>query len=580
MTILDGASPPAADLVKDGTDQGFMADVIEASRAQPVIVDFWAPWCGPCRQLGPPLEKAVRAAAGKVKLVKINIDEHPGVAGQLGVRSIPAVYAFDQGRPVDGFMGVDPRKPDQALRRPPRRRQHGAGHRAAARAGRREPAARRRRRRGAILRRRAAARSGQRQGHRRHGARLSHHRRRRTGARGARHAAAGERPTIPTSPACAPRSISPPTPSEAGDSGELDAKVAANPNDLQARYDLAEALSARGDLEGASEHLLAIIAKDRDWNEDAARKQLLKIFDAAGPGLRRRQAGTPQAVGDSVLVSAFGYRKPGDLPQTLALFPLAGAILLPRGVMALNVFEPRYLNMVDDALGGERLIGMIQPAGGEDERSRTRALADVGTVGRITAFNETDDGRYLITLTGVCRFDLEQELEAGTPYRQAIVNYDAVRRRLHRLARAQHRPRRPDRVAQDLRGAARLPGRLGFGRAGADRNHRQRRRPDLSVRSRRQAGAARSAHAGGARQDADGAARMGRRLRRSAEADAMSEPDPKLLEVLVCPQTRTPLRYDRERQELVSERARLAYPVRDGVPIMLIDEARELGPDE
>jgi uncharacterized protein len=122
-------------------------------------------------------------------------------------------------------------------------------------------------------------------------------------------------------------------------------------------------------------------------------------------------------------VSAFGFRKPGDLPQTLALFPLSGAILLPRGVIALNVFEPRYLNMVDDALGGERLIGMIQPATGE-ESEPVPQLSDVGTVGRITAFNETEDGRYLITLTGVCRFDLERELDAGTPYRQAIVNYE------------------------------------------------------------------------------------------------------------------------------------------------------------
>jgi len=122
-------------------------------------------------------------------------------------------------------------------------------------------------------------------------------------------------------------------------------------------------------------------------------------------------------------VSTFGFRKPGDLPQTLALFPLEGAILLPRGVLALNVFEPRYLNMVDDALGGERLIGMVQPAAGEDGEP-VPLLADVGTVGRITAFSETEDGRYMITLTGICRFDLEQEIEAGTPYRQALVNYE------------------------------------------------------------------------------------------------------------------------------------------------------------
>src|SRR5215467_15383382 len=108
MTMLDGGTPPASDLVKEGSDQGFMADVIEASKQQPVVVDFWAPWCGPCKALGPMLEKGVRAANGKVRMVKINIDEHPGVAGQLGVRSIPAVYAFDKGRPVDGFMGAIP----------------------------------------------------------------------------------------------------------------------------------------------------------------------------------------------------------------------------------------------------------------------------------------------------------------------------------------------------------------------------------------------------------------------------------------------------------------------------------------
>ncbi len=122
-------------------------------------------------------------------------------------------------------------------------------------------------------------------------------------------------------------------------------------------------------------------------------------------------------------MSAFGYRKPSDLPQTIPLFPLEGAILLPRGVLALNVFEPRYLNMVDDALGAERLIGMIQPATG-DEKNPKPELADVGTVGRITAFQETDDGRYLITLTGVARFDMVRELEADTPYRQALVDYE------------------------------------------------------------------------------------------------------------------------------------------------------------
>lgn len=123
-------------------------------------------------------------------------------------------------------------------------------------------------------------------------------------------------------------------------------------------------------------------------------------------------------------MSAFGFRKPTDLPQTIALFPLTSAIVLPRGLLSLNVFEPRYLNMVDDALGGQRLIGMIQPATGQ-ERESVPSLSDVGTVGRITAFQETNDGRYLINLTGVCRFSFEREVKTQTPYRQAMVSYDA-----------------------------------------------------------------------------------------------------------------------------------------------------------
>src|ERR1043165_5804121 len=108
MSLQDLGAKPAEGLVKDTTTQGFMKDVIEESRRQPVLVDFWAEWCGPCKQLGPVLEKAVQAAKGKVKLVKMDIDKHPAIPGQMGIQSIPAVIAFANGQPVDGFMGALP----------------------------------------------------------------------------------------------------------------------------------------------------------------------------------------------------------------------------------------------------------------------------------------------------------------------------------------------------------------------------------------------------------------------------------------------------------------------------------------
>lgn len=126
-------SAPAngGDLIKDTTTAGFQADVITESRKQPVLVDFWAPWCGPCKQLTPIIEKAVREARGAVKLVKMNIDEHPAIAGQLGIQSIPAVIAFVNGQPVDGFMGAQPETKvkefiakvgGRAIRKPPLRK--------------------------------------------------------------------------------------------------------------------------------------------------------------------------------------------------------------------------------------------------------------------------------------------------------------------------------------------------------------------------------------------------------------------------------------------------------------------------
>lgn len=281
MTFLDGAAPPQHDPIKEGSDARFMADVIEQSRETPVIVDFWAPWCGPCKQLAPALEKAVRGAKGKVRLVKINIDENPGVAGQLGVRSIPAVFAFDKGRPVDGFTGVVPESQIKLFVD----RLAGAGaeediEALLAQAGESL----------ALGDLGGAAQS--------YAAALQidpQHVKAIAGlarvylAGGQAEEAQRLLEMVPEDKANdadvagvrAALELGAQS-GEAGDARALAQAVSANPQDHQARFDLANALAARGDLSGASDHLLAIIEADRAWNDEAARKQLLKVFEAAG----------------------------------------------------------------------------------------------------------------------------------------------------------------------------------------------------------------------------------------------------------------------------------------------------------
>ena len=270
-----------ADLIKNTTTKDFLRDVIEASREVPVLVDFWAPWCGPCRQLTPILEKAVRAAKGAVRLVKLNIDQHPQIPGQMGVQSIPAVFAFQDGRPVDGFMGALPesRVNDFIARLIGDSAGDTAADleaaEAALSAGDVNSAAQLF---GEVMqkdRENAQALAGLAKCYIKTG----------DLARAEQTLALVPPAKADSSPVASARAaleLARKTPA-AGDIETLRAKLAADPKDPQARFDLALALSAKGDRSGALDELLAVVAKNRGWNDDAARKQLLQLFDAWGP---------------------------------------------------------------------------------------------------------------------------------------------------------------------------------------------------------------------------------------------------------------------------------------------------------
>ena len=288
MTIVEqggGPAPQAAsDLIKDTTTQTFVKDVIEESKRQPVLIDFWAEWCGPCRQLTPALEKAVLAAKGKVKLVKMNIDQHPAIPGQMGIQSIPAVIAFVDGRPADGFMGAVPESQINAFIDKITKGMTAPGEpnvaeilkEAEAVLAEGDPAA-------------AAqiyaeilgfdatnipALAGLAKCYVTTGAVEQAKQTLAMVPESKRNDAAVKAVQASIELAEQAQSVGPVT--------ELEQKVAANPLDHQARFDLATALNALGKRSEATNQLLEIVKRDRKWNDDGARKQLVQFFEAWG----------------------------------------------------------------------------------------------------------------------------------------------------------------------------------------------------------------------------------------------------------------------------------------------------------
>jgi putative thioredoxin len=284
MPAASAAAPAngAKVLVKDTTTQAFAKDVIEESRRQPVLVDFWAPWCGPCRTLSPIIEKAVTAVNGAVLLVKMNIDDHPAIAGQLGIQSIPAVIAFSNGQPVDGFIGALPESQVKAFIErvagpagPSETEALIAEADALFAAGDTAAAAEIY---GAVVKSapetvaavvglaRSLLANNQLDQARQTLAMLP-------GSSAGDPAVAALRAQLDLAAETA----------KLGDAASLERRIAADPADHQARFDLALLLNAQGDRVGATDRLLEIMRKDRSWSEEKARKQLLQFFEAWGP---------------------------------------------------------------------------------------------------------------------------------------------------------------------------------------------------------------------------------------------------------------------------------------------------------
>lgn len=283
LELGQGAAAPAGDLIKDVSELTFMAEVVEASQSVPVIVDFWAPWCGPCKTLGPALEAAVMAAGGAVKMAKVNVDENQGIAGQLRVQSIPTVYAFWQGQPIDGFQGAVPGSEIEAF---VKRVIEAAGGEAddgglaaaveAAEEMLAEGDAQSAGETFAAILEQDQANIGAFAGLVRANIALKALDQAEAVLNGVP-ADLSERPEIEAARAQLELARQA---EQAGPVNELRAAVLADPGDHQARFDLAQALHAAGDAETAVAELLELFRRDRDWNEGAAKAQLFTIFEA------------------------------------------------------------------------------------------------------------------------------------------------------------------------------------------------------------------------------------------------------------------------------------------------------------
>jgi putative thioredoxin len=279
--LIGGA---AAAPVKDVTTANFMAEVVDGSFDAPIVVDFWAPWCGPCKQLGPILEKTVRATNGAVRMVKLNIDENPEIAQQMRIQSIPAVYAFKDGRPVDGFVGA---VPESQVKQFVQRLGGGKGGPSPVEE--------------AMAMAKEALQAGD---HASAGALYSQILQREpdhvealaglaraTIARGELAKAKQVLDRVPKQSVnhaeiTAARSaldLAEQAQKAMGSAGKLRARLTANPDDHEARFELATALFGSGERETAIDELLSLFRRDREWNEQSARKQLVKFFEVMGP---------------------------------------------------------------------------------------------------------------------------------------------------------------------------------------------------------------------------------------------------------------------------------------------------------